>query len=600
MERPGVSTMLISMSKKKESSPQFKNVIKDKKSILKKYLREKDYATKLRQTKINNWLKNEEAYNGVTQKTLLTRSNLHIPIVFEGVQNASSKIGSSPDLEYDTVPEGNENSAEIMEHVVKQDLKDSVWDIIYENSKIECGIYGRTIYKVIPGNDKNQVELIDSLAYLISPIAKNTKDALYQGQQFIYKTIEQLYEEAEKMEYDEEELNKLKTQKVPAEMVRDSSAEASAKNLRMANMGLSNTTQYGSKVSELTEWWTYIKSEDEKSSDLYCLTVADDMFLIRKKKAIELGLKRPPFISWGIFTRGITFLSPSIADIYRDPNLAIDVLSNQIIDNNTYRNFGMMFVSSSSGLKQSSIVPRPLGVTAVQCAPNEKVQDKVWQFTPAEITDTPSTINSIKGFADNAAGLAPNLPPKGKVSVTQQAALAAQVEQKVALMKRNSNLACEELFQLMADLTAENMTKPRQVKIFGYKNLTIENVTKKNFKNVKLVSKVIPSEDSQQNKAMKQKAKIDLYQLFKDDPMIPGQIALRRSVAKTFDIPPEEIESFFTKEQDQGQATSAPAPAMPPAGNSPIPTPASALISATQQEAQSAVPRQITPIMPKQ
>ena len=79
-------------SKEEKAVPQYANVIKDKMDILRQYQIEKDYAIRVRQVKIQNWLKNEELYNGVTQKTLLTRSNLHIPVVFEGVQNASSKI----------------------------------------------------------------------------------------------------------------------------------------------------------------------------------------------------------------------------------------------------------------------------------------------------------------------------------------------------------------------------------------------------------------------------------------------------------------------------------------------------------------------------
>lgn len=586
--------------------PNYSNVIKDKSKLLKQYLREKDYAVKLRQTKVNNFIKNEESYNGVIQKTLLTRSNLHVPMVFEGVQSMSSRLGTAPDLEYDTIPEGDDNAGEIMEHVVKEDLESSFWDSIFDASKIEAGIYGRTIYKVIPGNDKNKVELVDTLAYLISPIGKHTKTALYQGQQFIYKTYEQLEEEKDEMEYDEEELAKLKRGEIPNETQQDASSEASLKNLRMANLGMANVTQYGSKVVELTEWWTYVKKG--KKSQLYSLTVANDMYVIRAKSAKELGLTgkaaRPPFFSWGTFTRGIIFWCPSIADVYRDPNLAADVALNQVIDNNTYRNFGMLFVGSGSGLKQSSIVPRPLGITPVNLGPDEKISDKVWQMPIEEISSGLAIMQTVKGFADAAAGLAPGQQQqKGKMSVTQLAKLNADIEAKISGMRRNATLCCQEMYQFMADITSEKLTKPRKVKIFGYKNLTLEDVTKKNFVGVKLVAKAIPAEDNEQNKAIKQKAKIDLYTLFKDDPKIPGQIAMRRSVAKTFDIEPDEIESWFTEEEkpdpsmaeglnkqpEQGQAS------QPANGDTPPQSPAGPLISATQQGAQAQVPPAIRP-----
>lgn len=585
-------------SPEEKAVPKYANVIENKVKILKQYLIEKDYAIKVRQVKINNWLKNEELYNGVTQRTLLTRSNLHLPIVFEGVQNASGKIGAVPEIDFDNIMEGDENAGEIMQHVVKEDLNDSVFDLIWEDSKIECGIYGETVYEVIPGNDKQRVELVDTLAYLRSPIAKNARTALYQGRQFIYKTIEELEDEAEEMGYDMEEIQKLKDNKVPNETEQTNNSEASAKNIRFANMGLSNTTQFGSKVAELTKWVNYIDGK------LHILVVANDMYLLSCTPAKDHGLDRPPFVYWGIFSRGIAMLAPSIADIYRDPNLAIDVINNQGIDNNTYRNFGEMFVASSSGLKQSSIVPRPNGVTVVQCAKDEKIGDKVWVKPVPEITQGQGLSSAIKGYADSASGLSPNMGGvRGKLSVTKQAQLNSEVEAKVVIMKRRATIAFQELCQLMADITAKKLTKPRTTKIFGYKNLTLEGVDKNNFKGADLKAIAKPSEDSNQNKAIKQKAKIDLFTLFKDDPKVPGQTAMRRSVAKTFDIQPQEMEEWFKAEQPQGDAMPAGmgadagggAPADP---NSKPPTDASALLGATQKGAQAQVPPAITAPMP--
>ena len=581
-------------SPKEETSPKYKNVIPNKQKILKQYQTEKDYAINVRQVKIQNWLKNEELYNGVTQKTLMTRSNLHLPIVFEGVQNASSKIGQVPDLDFDTIPEGDENASDIMKHVIKEDLDSSEFDITWENSKIECGIYGETVYEVIPGNDKQSVELVDTLAYLRSPIAKNSKTALYQGRQFIYKTIEQIEDDAEEFEYDMEEVQRLKDNKVPNESEQTNNTEASVKNIRFANMGLSNTTQFGSKVAELTKWQTYIKGE------LHQLLVANDIYLLQDKPMTEFGINRPTFVYWGMFSRGIAMLAPSIADIYRDPNIAIDVITNQGIDNNTYRNFGEIFVTSNSGLKQSSIVPRPNGVTSVQVGQNEKIGDKVWVKPVPEITQGLGLSQNVKGYADNASGLAPNLSSKGKLSVTQQSRLNAEVEAKIVIMKRRATLAFKELCQLMADITAKKLTKPRKVKIFGYKDLTLEGVTKENFKDVQLVAQATPSEDSVQNKAIKQKAKIDLFTLFKDDPKVPGQLAMRRSIAKTFDISPQEIEDWFTEEKEPNKEIArVPGQEQPAPGQEKPMTDATSELSAMQKGAQSQVPPAIKNPMPK-
>jgi hypothetical protein len=401
--------------------------------------------------------------------------------------------------------------------------------------------------------------------------------------------------EAKEMGYDMEEVKKLKEQKVPAESQTDTSSEATTKNIRLANMGLANVTQYGSKVAEITEWYTYLNQDDSEQKNLepYVLTVANDMFLLRAIPLKEARLPRFPFASYGIFTRGITFWSPSVADVARDPNLAINLAINQIMDNNTYRNFGMMFVSSDSGLKQSSIVPRPLGVTTVTVQPTQNVKDKVWQFTPPDIGSASSVMQIINSFTDNSLGLGSGVPAghKGKISVTQQAALQTQQEMKLQSVVGGVLDCFREIFQLYADTAQMNFTVPRDVKIFGEKQLTIENVTRKNLRDVKFIAKAIQQESRMENKAIKQKARTTLFELLKDDPMVPGQIALRRDLAKQFDISPTVVESFF--EKDDNQPSPQPQPSGQPSPISPIPsspTPASPLLGQTQQVAQSQVP----------
>lgn len=595
-------------------SSNFKNVIPGKKKILKQYLDEKLYAIKVRQVKINNWIKNEELYNGVTQRTLLTRSNLNVPYVFQVVHDCSAKIGQTPEFDFHTIPEGDENAADIMRHIVRDDMDACNWEITYEGSKIECGIYGRTIYEFKPGNDKQSVDLVDTLAFLISPIAKDTRGALYSGRQFIYKTLTQLEDEIDEMEYDTGEIQKIKDNKVPNEAQQDTSSEASLRNIRLANMGLANVTQYGSKVVELTSWWTYLapQGDDEEGdesakAELYNIVVGNDQYLLRCVKASDLGLDRPPFVSWGTYPRGITFWCPSVADVCRDPNLAMNVTLNQVVDNNTYRNFGMMMVSSASGLKQSSISPRPLGLTVVNLPPDGKIQDHVWQHTPPEISTGLQTMATIKSLADAATGLAVQPPSTkgGKMSVTQQAKAAAVVDQNVKVMKSQATLAFQELVQMWSDSVMRNMTTPRQVKVFGYKQLTIEGVTKDNFKDVKLVAKATPSENSQENAAQEQKGMLDVYTLFKDDPKVPGQTALRRSLVKKFKVKPEEAESWFSGDKkDAGPGGPAGPDGQPqdpnaqqdPNGPQPdgkIVTPETPLLSETAKNAAAAVPREV-------
>ena len=167
----------------------------------------------------------------------------------------------------------------------------------------------------------------------------------------------------------------------------------------------------------------------------------------------------------------------------------------------------------------------------------------------------------------------------------------------------NATLAVQELVQMFADSTKRNLTKPRKVKVFGYKQLTIEGVTKENFKDVELRAKATPSENSVENAAMEQKGMVDVYELFKDDPKVPGQTALRRSLVKKFKVDPQEAESWFSADaKDTGPAIDpkvAAAAAAAGAGKeqaSPdgkTPTMETPLLSETATKAAAAVPRQI-------
>ena len=400
--------------------------------------------------------------------------------------------------------------------------------------------------------------------------------------------MEQIEEDAETFDYDMDEVQLLKDYKEPNETSANYSQEKSLKDLRLTYLGYANTTQLGAKMVEINEWYTMI---DKK---WHVMTIANDKYLLRCIPIKEVGLKRPPYISWGMYPRGVVFWTPGVADIARDPNLAMDVAINQIIDNNTYRNFGMVFVTSSSGLKQSSIVPRPLGVTPINVAPDSSLKDSVMPNTPPEITSGQATMQLIAQLADNAVGTtATPIGQKGKMSVTQQSQLAGITESKNNLLRQNYIKAWQEIGQMYAEIIQDFMTEPRQVKVYGQKAITLNGVTKKNFKDVKFIAKAVSAEISQENKAIKQKAAATLFEMFKDDKTITGQQFLREYVAKQYDLSPTDIDKLFTKEAgnpmdvmqmaQQGQPAQGKAPEIPTNPNNP-------LLGQTGANAQAQVP----------
>jgi uncharacterized protein (UPF0335 family) len=562
--------------------------------ILDQYLYEKKIASQFRQYKTNNWLLNEELYNGVVMPSLLTKANLHMPKLFDGVQTMSARIGEMPDIEYDTKPEGDENAADIMKGLWDYDVRMHDLHSLSDFSKIEAALYGRAIFKFIPDNESPHFELLDTLSFLISPLGINAATAPYVSQQFIYKTIEQLEEEADKMGYDKKAIKRLKILK--SDVYNQYNNDANQRNLRLSYMGFPNSTQLGQSNVEITEHYTTIEGEK------YILTIGADTEILRQIKLSDVGLKQWPFFSWGSFTRSVSFWVPSVADVLRDPNLATDVLTNQVIDNNTYTNFGMIFADSSSGIKQGSIIPRPLGVTPVQTS-GKAVKDAVWQFTPPPIANGVNLISILDSSALQAAGLTPPSGAGGRMNASMLAQQMALLEERTRLMKQSFYSCFREMGQTYADFVSKRLTTPRDVKIFGQKQMTLNGVTRANFKDVKFISKTINPESSQQNKAIKQKAILELYQLFKDDPKVPGQTYLREKVAREFGMSPTDIDKLMSQEEEpqqqaqaQAQAQATPTPTQGQYTNGANPA-----VSEAQMIAQNNVPPSIQPITsPKQ
>ena len=239
-----------------------------------------------------------------------------------------------------------------------------------------------------------------------------------------------------------------------------------------------------------------------------------------------------------------------------------------MIDNNTYRNFGMLFVDSGAGLSQSSITPRPLGVTKINTN-GGKIKDRVWQFTPPEISNSIQTATYINGIADNASGIS-SLPAgkRSRTSVTEIATNNAIVEEKNNDFKESINICFEDLGQLYADTICMNLTTPRKVKIYDKQEITLNGVTKENFKGITFICIAQSAENATEARALKQKAAQELFQELKDDPQIPNQKFLRENLMHNFGLTEDQIgKAFEVQAQPPQPEGGAPLPNEAPQGS---------------------------------
>lgn len=521
----------------------------DYKELLMKYYDEKNIGTRFRQQRAAQWMSNEEIYMGQVAKTNLTRANYNLPHLFDTVHSVSAQLGAGATVSFDTTNDKDENAPEIMKNLWDDDASEYNLEGETDVSKVEAGIYGRAIYRMIPRDNGAHFVCVDTLSFYISPSSKRTKDAHFCGQEFINKTIEQLELEADEMDYDKESISLLKNSARVNPVGQNNTQEESFRKLRMAVLGL-NTAEFDKEATiDVTDHYTYWKGTKIQMS------VANDTYILRVVDLDDLGLEEFPFYSWATHPRGITFWTTSPADIARDPNLIMSTSLNQQIDNSTYKNFASMFVRGSTGLKQNSIQPRPFGLTPVNIPPEVKIQDSVMMLTPPDIVEANAVIQSIKQFSDSASGVGTPSIPKGQLTATQYASVVAKQAQKNDPMRREYLRCWKEMGDAYANYNSKHLVKPRDVKIYTGVPVTLEGVTFENFqytdefgevKTTKFLAKVVPAETDDENRAIKQKAAIDLYTIFKDDPLVPGQKYLRERVMKEFEITPTEMDKLLS------------------------------------------------------
>lgn len=517
------------------------------------YLNEKDIGTRFRQQRATNWVVNEETYMGQTSKTNMTRANYQLPHVFDTVHSVGAQLGAGADISYETTNDTDENAPEIMKSLWNDDAQKYNLAGEVDVSKVEAGIYGRGIFKLVPRKDGAHYEAVDTLSFYISPAAKRPYQAQFCGQEFIDKSIGQLEAEADEMGYDKSYLEQIKMGATTNPVGQGSNTqEESFRKLRMQILGL-NTAEFDKEATiGITEHYTWYKGKQVQ------MIVAQDMFPLRVIEISELGLRRNPFYSYAIFPRNITFWTTSPADIARDANLAMSTALNQQIDNSTYKNFASMFVKSGSGLKQNSINPRPFGVTPVVVPGNERIQDSVMMMVPPDIEESAIIMQSIKQYSDSAAGVGTPTIPKGQLTATQYASVVAKAAQKNDPMRRDFLRCMQEMADEYAWYVSRHLVIPRDVKIYTGTPLTLKSVTTDNFrytdefgdeKFTEFIATAVPEETEDENRAIRQAAAIQMYTLFKDDPMLPGQKYLRERVLKEFEISPAEMDKLFSPEQ---------------------------------------------------
>ena len=213
----------------------------------------------------------------------------------------------------------------------------------------------------------------------------------------------------------------------------------------------------------------------------------------------------------------------------------------------------------------------------------------------------------VNTIAESASAMNFSTPgQRGKQSVSQLAKEQALMEAVVGTMKDNYLLCFKRMANRYAKLISQNQTDPRDLKLQAGKSMVVEGVNKDNFQGSKFVAKATSAETMQENKAIRQKMRLELYDRLAQRPTV-NQGELDKMLAKEADLSFSEQEKLFTPDpaqqaaqQQQPGQPGAPQPGQPQPGQpgavQPMPSAQQVITGPVQQNAQAQVPAALNAI----
>lgn len=548
----------------------------DEQKLLQKFKNEYKSALEYRQTKEQDWLENERLFNLTKKKSVLVRSNAVIPVLHETINTFLSKVDTPPNIEYNPSKPQYEQAAFYLNEVWKFDsnfhFQFNLLDLL---AKKECAIYGRGIYKFNydVDNDRPEMYVVDVLDFLIDPSAGYfLQNARFMGQDNIYKSIYEL-ESDDKYQ----NIDKVKALLQARDEMKRQQSNSGTLEERQEKLGLP-PKEITSESVKLTEWYTYVEGEK------YYILVAEDEVIIRAGRLSDIfTVDDFPFISFAYYPRVFQFWSPSLADVVREPNKIMNVIINQIIDNNTYQNFGMIAYDINKVKRPSDLNPRPQGVVAVDGDPRNAVHRlQVGQINNA--IDIYALVNRIVESATGVTSAQKGIPQSKSSSATEFAATLAQSSDRIKNFINFYNEEMKNLAYLYKDLVQENL-KQRYLKIYQDDETKFYEVGKGDIKGDFYVL-VSTSIDEQSRKLVEAEKFIKFRQMVAGNPNY-NQKELDKKLLDYFIENPDEKEKILNNQDQQAPQQQ---PAIPQGQDVGLPDD---IMQEVKQQAQNNIPAQI-------
>jgi hypothetical protein len=448
--------------------------------IVAQALNEIQFARIFKQTKINNWRKNEDLYYAKKIPTTDSRANIELGRTQEFVHTLLSKIDNPLVFKFAKRKESQLKRVKRLNSLATIDRKNDIWDLKDLAGKKQAIIYGRTIYNYY-ADSVNQIykphlENVDVYDFLIDPSAGglDIDRARYLGNWGIVKTRDEL--KSNKKFYIASEVDALLTG-------TGNNTEKPQEEINKENRMYGNTKQKELQDEDKFKFWQWFTTYGGKR---WYLLMTNSGQCIRCEKLNDIftptedfPLGYWPYWTWACFPDLTEFWTPSYLDFQREIFMAENVCINQMFDNAEAINKPQKKVQVDAIENMAELKYKKDGYIKVK---GDKDINKVYQTVETPSIQTPLLVfekleaitAKSSGVTDGTSGVADE---EGKVGIyegNQQA-----TADRFALLNKSYSFGYDRFAKLYQIGVRDNLTKKVAVDMIGPDGIETEEITAK-------------------------------------------------------------------------------------------------------------------------
>lgn len=430
--------------------------------IVDQSINEYHHSLKYRRQREPKWQLVDDFDFGRKRPSIITKANIHIPIVRGGIETFVSKIDDPPYIMYKPQRPQDQRAATFANASKDFDYNNNEWDVVDIAGKKQAAKYGRCIYKKYATNEggfKDYFELVDVLDFYIDPMAGGHLPmdyAMYMGHDNIVKSLSEMQKNPN---YDQQAV-------LDMAMIllndSDDDNEYHSRQARRSVLGLSQAVMTSEESIKLTEHYTTYEGTRYK-----VLMSVDFKKAVMIQPLDEICTDAEwPFITWAVYPDPVIFWTPGIGELLLESNMVQNTLQSQMLDNITNRNYGMMAYDMQKVTNKKDLRFRPRGVVGVNGSPRDILDN----ITPPDITPAiqyasqySQTMEAETGLNRNAKG-APN---SKRMSATEFAGLIEQTADRFFLSNRTYKSAMKRFAKLYLNGLKKHLDKSRAIGLMG-------------------------------------------------------------------------------------------------------------------------------------